>query len=240
MDIDKRRRAIREKKLKLQNPMFFVSPVRLFVRNLSTSLDERELKKLFHDTASTGMRAGNVDLSKMKPELLIKAPNPPIKVQMAKLLRDMESAKADQKPRSRGSSSVQFTEHLHALAALRELNNNPKYTMYADGRNAASKSWQQQGLQGDRQEDPETPSEQKAEDTGLEMQNDFEGTMHDMPGDEEGEQNESEDREELDREMGDFDQNDENVVDGKLWGEVLTAMRIELTRKRKSLRKSSR
>ncbi|KAI9911746.1 hypothetical protein PsorP6_009691 [Peronosclerospora sorghi] len=75
------------------------------------------------------------------------------------------------------------------------------------------------GLQGDRQEEPELPSEQKAEDTGLEMQNDFEGTMHDMPDDEEGEQEESEEREELDREMGDFDQNDENVVDEKLWGE---------------------
>ncbi|KAI9914987.1 hypothetical protein PsorP6_008602 [Peronosclerospora sorghi] len=54
----------------------------------------------------------------------------------------------------------------------------------------------------------------------LEMiRNDFEGTMHDMPDDEEGEQNESEDRGEFDPEMGDFDQNDENVVDEKLWGE---------------------
>ncbi|KAI9915206.1 hypothetical protein PsorP6_007060 [Peronosclerospora sorghi] len=80
-------------------------------------------------------------------------------------------------------------------------------------------SWQQKGLKGERQEEPEPPSEQKAEDTGLEMQNDFESTMHDMPDDEEGEQNESEDREELDREMGDFHQNDENVVDEKLCGE---------------------
>ncbi|KAI9916689.1 hypothetical protein PsorP6_017041 [Peronosclerospora sorghi] len=47
MDIDKHRRAIREKKLKLQNPMFFVSPVRLSVRNLSTSLDDRNLKSCF-------------------------------------------------------------------------------------------------------------------------------------------------------------------------------------------------
>ncbi|KAI9915072.1 hypothetical protein PsorP6_007709 [Peronosclerospora sorghi] len=69
------------------------------------------------------------------------------------------------------------------------------------------------------QEEPEPPSEQKSEDTGLEMQDDFESTMHDMPDDEEGEHNESKDREELDREIGDFDQNDENVVDAKLWGE---------------------
>ncbi|KAI9907926.1 hypothetical protein PsorP6_016129 [Peronosclerospora sorghi] len=97
MDIDKLRRAICEKKLKLQNPMYFVSPARLSVRNLSTSLDYRELKKFFHDAASTGMRAGNADLSKIKPELLSKAPNPPIKVQLAKVLRDMESAKAREK-----------------------------------------------------------------------------------------------------------------------------------------------
>ncbi|KAI9906517.1 hypothetical protein PsorP6_004114 [Peronosclerospora sorghi] len=87
------------------------------------------------------------------------------------------------------------------------------------------------GLQGDIQEEPEPPSEQKSEDSGLEMQDDFEGTMHDMTDDEEGEQNESKDREDLDREMGDFDQNDENVVDAKLWGEDSDAMRIELTRK---------
>ncbi|KAI9913171.1 hypothetical protein PsorP6_006526 [Peronosclerospora sorghi] len=47
----------------------------------------------------------------------------------------------------------------------------------------------------------------------------FEGTMHDMPDNEEGGQNESEDREDFHHEMGDFDQNDENVVDKKLWGE---------------------
>ncbi|KAI9912536.1 hypothetical protein PsorP6_006720 [Peronosclerospora sorghi] len=125
MDIDKRRRAIREKRdssCRIQ--------CSLYLPYVSLCL--------FHEAASTGRRAGTVDLSKKKPELFSKAPNPPIKVQMAKVLRDMESAKADEKPRSRGFGVVQFTEHLHALAALRELNNNPKYTMYAAGRSAAS------------------------------------------------------------------------------------------------------
>ncbi|OWZ02207.1 hypothetical protein PHMEG_00026270, partial [Phytophthora megakarya] len=133
MDIDKRRRAIREKKLKLQNPMYFVSPMRLSVRNLSTALDDRKLKKLFHDAASAGVRAGNVDRSEIKPELLSKG-NPPVKVRMAKVVRDMESAKTGKDPRSRGYGFVEFSEHLHALAALRILNNNPKYTSYAAGR----------------------------------------------------------------------------------------------------------
>uniref|UniRef100_A0AAV1V5M8 RRM domain-containing protein n=1 Tax=Peronospora matthiolae TaxID=2874970 RepID=A0AAV1V5M8_9STRA len=138
MDIDKRRRAIREKKLKLQNPMYFVSPLRLSVRNLSTTLDDRALKKLFHDAASAGMRAGNVHRSEIKSELLSKEANPSVKVRMAKVVRDMESVKAGKDPRSRGYGFVEFSEHLHALAALRILNNNPKYTSYAAGRAAAS------------------------------------------------------------------------------------------------------
>ncbi|KAG1710351.1 hypothetical protein DVH05_017355 [Phytophthora capsici] len=137
MDIDKRRRAIREKKLKLQNPMYFVSPMRLSVRNLSTALDDKKLKKLFHDAASAGVRAGNVDRAEIKPELLSKG-SPPVKVRMAKVVRDMESAKAGKDPRSRGYGFVEFSEHLHALAALRILNNNPKYTSYAAGRVATS------------------------------------------------------------------------------------------------------
>ncbi|KAI9913639.1 hypothetical protein PsorP6_005055 [Peronosclerospora sorghi] len=96
------------------------------------------------------------------------------------------------------------------------------------------------GFQGDRQEEPEPPSEQKSEDTGLKMQDDFEGTMHDMPDDEEGEQNESKYREELDREMRDFDQNDETLWMQNCGVKILTTMRIELTRKSKSLRKTPR
>ncbi|CAH0521393.1 unnamed protein product [Peronospora belbahrii] len=138
MDIDKRRRAIREKKLKLQNPMYFVSPVRLSVRNLSTVLDDRNLKKLFHDAANAGMFSGIVDRSEIKSELLPKGGNPTVKVRMAKVVRDMESAKAGKDPRSRGYGFVEFSEHLHALAALRVLNNNPKYTSYAAGRVATS------------------------------------------------------------------------------------------------------
>jgi len=38
MDIEKRRRAIKEKKEKLKNPLFFISPVRLSVRNLALSV----------------------------------------------------------------------------------------------------------------------------------------------------------------------------------------------------------
>ncbi|TYZ63967.1 hypothetical protein PybrP1_004209 [[Pythium] brassicae (nom. inval.)] len=75
------------------------------------------------------------------------------------------------------------------------------------------------GLKGEQQEEPQDKPEQP-EDTGLEMQNDFEGTMQDLPDDEKKDDDEeNDDEEELDREMGDFDQDDENVVDEKMWGE---------------------
>ncbi|RLN91969.1 hypothetical protein BBJ28_00015724 [Nothophytophthora sp. Chile5] len=137
VDIEKRRRAIREKKAKLQNPLYFVSPMRLSVRNLATTLDDAQLKKLFRDAAAAGVKAGNVDRAEIKPDLL-PAGTVPVKVRMAKVVRDMESAKAGKEPRSRGYGFVEFVEHVHALAALRVLNNNPKYTPYAAGKASPS------------------------------------------------------------------------------------------------------
>jgi nucleolar protein 4 len=41
--------------------------------------------------------------------------------------------------RSKGYGFLEFKEHLHALAALRQLNNNPAYSKYAAGGGATSK-----------------------------------------------------------------------------------------------------
>ena len=47
-------------------------------------------------------------------------------VKQAKILRDPERVDpADGLPRSRGLGFVEFTEHEHAICALRQLNNNP-------------------------------------------------------------------------------------------------------------------
>eukprot|EP00940_MAST-03C_sp_MAST-3C-sp2_P001104 g1104.t1 len=43
------------------------------------------------------------------------------------ILRNKERRDAKGRPRSRGCAFVEFTEHAHALAALRVMNNNPKY-----------------------------------------------------------------------------------------------------------------
>lgn len=59
------------------------------------------------------------------------------------------------------------------------------------------------------------------EDNGMEMENDFEGEMFDVPkgvDKDDDKENEGDDEEELDREMGDLGDNGD-VVDEKLWDE---------------------
>ncbi|TMW67104.1 hypothetical protein Poli38472_012220 [Pythium oligandrum] len=141
LDIEKRRRAIREKKEKLKNPLIFVSPVRLSVRNLATSVDDKQLKQIFRDAAATGIKEGKVIMKDVKSDF-VPTVTPPekaqVKVKMAKVVRDMENVKPGKEPRSRGYGFVEFTEHIHALAALRVLNNNPQFTKVAAGGAAAA------------------------------------------------------------------------------------------------------
>ena len=80
------------------------------------------------------------------------------------------------------------------------------------------------GLKGDEQQDASTSQDQKElkedeVDTGMEMEQDFEGEKYDMPdqpNDPENEDN-NEEEEELDREMGDGEDPNETVVDEKMW-----------------------
>ena len=48
-EMDKRRRAEKDKMQKLKNPLFFVSPTRLSIRNLATNRDTVQLKKQLHE-----------------------------------------------------------------------------------------------------------------------------------------------------------------------------------------------
>jgi hypothetical protein len=54
-DMEKRAAARADKKQKLKNPLFFISPHRLSVRNLSRTVTDATLKKLFVDAARTGL-----------------------------------------------------------------------------------------------------------------------------------------------------------------------------------------
>jgi midasin (ATPase involved in ribosome maturation) len=81
------------------------------------------------------------------------------------------------------------------------------------------------GLKGD--DNQEAPSQQERKelkedevDTGMEMENDFEGEKYDLPDHPDQKQDddkEDDKKEELDREMGDGDDPNEQVVDEKMW-----------------------
>ncbi|GLD98107.1 hypothetical protein PINS_up006804 [Pythium insidiosum] len=139
MDIEKRRRAIKEKKEKLKNPLYFVSPLRLSVRNLASHVDDAQLKQLFREAAITGMQQRKVDMRRdVKVELLPASERVPVKVKMAKIVRDMDNVRPGKEPRSRGYGFVEFAEHVHALAALRVVNNNPEYTSFTPGKGGSA------------------------------------------------------------------------------------------------------
>ncbi|XP_042483223.1 RNA-binding protein 28-like isoform X1 [Macadamia integrifolia] len=107
-DILKRQMLQKKKEVKLQSPNFHVSRTRLIIYNLPKSLTEKDLKKLCIDAVLS--RA-----SKQKPM-----------VQQIKFLKDSKKGKVIQKNHSRGVAFVEFSEHQHALVALRVLNNNPE------------------------------------------------------------------------------------------------------------------
>lgn len=104
-DLAKRERAQKDKKKKLQNPNYHVSRVRLAIRNLPKYLSDKDLKEVFKKAATD-------------PSL------PPPKIHQAKVLKEMDK-KGNLTNRSKGIAFVEFTQHEHALLALRNTNNNP-------------------------------------------------------------------------------------------------------------------
>ncbi|GAM17980.1 hypothetical protein SAMD00019534_011550 [Acytostelium subglobosum LB1] len=72
----------------------------------------------------------------------------------------------------------------------------------------------------DDDEEDEEP-EEKDKDEGFDMEDDFEGDMHDIKKDQKDDDSKEneDDEEELDKEMGDLEKPEDNVVDEKLWGE---------------------
>jgi hypothetical protein len=59
-DREKRRRAQTEKKKKLANPLFFVSPTRICIRNLKKTLNNSDLHNLCMKAAAAGVENGLV------------------------------------------------------------------------------------------------------------------------------------------------------------------------------------
>ncbi|XP_064092291.1 RNA-binding protein 28-like [Macrobrachium nipponense] len=90
------------KRRMLKNLNIFISKTRLCINNLPEKFTDGDLRKLF-----------------------LKHGEPGCKITEARIMRNLRDIGDDGKPKSRGYGFVSFTEHDHALAALRKLNNNP-------------------------------------------------------------------------------------------------------------------
>ncbi len=80
------------------------------------------------------------------------------------------------------------------------------------------------GLKGDEKEEKSTDQKELGEEeaeTGMEMENEFDGELFDVPDkkEDDNEVDNDDDEEELDREMGDGSDPNEQVVDEKMWDE---------------------
>ncbi|GLU12853.1 hypothetical protein SLE2022_295110 [Rubroshorea leprosula] len=105
-DLEKRNMLQEKKMTKLRSPNFHVSRTRLVIYNLPKTMNEKQLKKLFIEAVTS--RA-----TKQKPV-----------IRQIKFMKNIKKGKVIN--HSRGVAFLEFTEHQHALVALRVLNNNPK------------------------------------------------------------------------------------------------------------------
>ncbi|XP_078000315.1 RNA-binding protein 28-like [Glandiceps talaboti] len=101
-DLLKRRKLEAQKRQKLQNLNIFISPTRLSVHNLPKSVDDKKLRELFRKVVD----------------------EKGVKITEARVMRDMSAVTTTGTPKSLGYAFVTFTQHEHALKALREVNNN--------------------------------------------------------------------------------------------------------------------
>ncbi|CAL1390438.1 unnamed protein product [Linum trigynum] len=102
-----KRKSLQEKKaIKLKSPNFHVSKTRLIIYNVPKTMTEMALKKLC-------IKAVISRATKQKPV-----------IKQVKLLKRLKEGKVVSQ--SRGVAFLEFTEHQHALVALRVLNNNPE------------------------------------------------------------------------------------------------------------------
>ncbi|OWF46848.1 RNA-binding protein 28-like [Mizuhopecten yessoensis] len=102
-DLQKRIKVENMKREKLKSPSIFISTTRLCVRNLPLQYTDKELKTLFLQVAGDKKAVINE----------------------SRIMVDLDRVNGQGKAKSRGYGFVNFTDHKHALQALREANNNP-------------------------------------------------------------------------------------------------------------------
>ncbi|CAJ1927700.1 unnamed protein product [Cylindrotheca closterium] len=161
-DQRKRQHALKDKTTKLQSPIFFINPNRLSFRNLAKHVDEAGLHQLLEKATKRGLEKNLVTakdqiahwraLGEMSTrDILSKVQSTEaeggdiisgweskstIKDYIPSVFIDRDFGQDGKKANasSRGFAFAEFTHHAHALACLRELNNNPEYSgQYAAG-----------------------------------------------------------------------------------------------------------
>ncbi|GKY97770.1 hypothetical protein MPSEU_000735200 [Mayamaea pseudoterrestris] len=168
-DKEKRQRAWADKNTKLKSPIFFINPTRLSFRNLAKHVDETGLKKLLVSATAKGIEKklvsaqDQIAMWKAKGDMTTREilariqeieegedgensilpafDSANVRRYIPSVFIDRDYSKGDRKDApSRGFGFAQFEHHVHALACLRELNNNTDYTK--DFVAGGSRAWQ--------------------------------------------------------------------------------------------------
>lgn len=166
-DQKKRQTALKDKTTKLQSPIFFINPNRLSFRNMAKHVDEVGLQTLIEKATKSALEKNLVTakdqiahwraLGEMSTrDILAKVQSIEeeggdlipawegkgnIKDYVPSVFIDRDFGPEGKKANapSRGFGFAEFTHHVHALACLRELNNNPAYSSdYAAGGKVAT------------------------------------------------------------------------------------------------------
>lgn len=141
-DQRKRQAAAKEVAQKLKSPNFFVSRTRLHVMNVPAAWEQKELKQTCR--AAVLERSTKAQPKIKQVRCTLRPSHCVCALQHAEVwrmerevaltqrcalqctvLRDIERLDDSGQPKSRGIGFVEFDSHEHALACLRQLNNNP-------------------------------------------------------------------------------------------------------------------
>lgn len=119
--------------IKLQSPNFHISKTRLIIYNLPKSMTEKEFKRICINAVTSRATKQSPSIRQVRlvgRYFLLKLLYIELQIlficfMQIKILKDSKDGKPVKKNNSRGVAFVEFTEHQHALVALRVLNNNP-------------------------------------------------------------------------------------------------------------------
>ena len=114
-DLEKRTRLWEETKEKLKNPNYVVSATRLSVKNMPPFFDEKQVKNLFFEAATNYLQENPKEFEGDNK----------VGIYQVIVCKETDKFNPDGTVKSKGFGFVEFSTHNAAMAALRQLNNNP-------------------------------------------------------------------------------------------------------------------